>query len=77
MLSKSSNKKSRSTKRYRYTAAEVAKVNNVSESMVNQLRAGLIDATTPKSQMVIASDYLLNESADKVLNEVDKTINQA
>ena len=45
--------------------------------MVNQLRVGLIDATTPKAQMVIASDYLLNESVDKVLNEVDKSLNPA
>ena len=75
-MAKDNQTKTRSTKKYRYTAAEVAELTNVSESYVKKLRSCDKLGNSPTARMVLVADQLLGDSSNKLLLEVDRVLNK-
>jgi transcriptional regulator with XRE-family HTH domain len=63
-------------KRYRYTAAEIAELTGVSESYVKKLRSAQVNTGTPVAQLVLGADVLMDESANALLEEVERVLSK-
>jgi len=73
-MTKDKNKKTRSTKNYRLTAAEVAEMAGVSESYVKKIRAGLVNKDTPLARQVLAVDLLANDGTNALIKEIERLV---
>ena len=67
-------KKTKSTKKYRYTATEVAEKAKCSVSYVKQIRCGAVDMKSDKARLVLAIDDFLIEGNNKLLEEVERIL---
>lgn len=74
-MSKDNNKKTRRPKKYRYTSKEVAAVLDCSDSYVKQVRAGIVELNSTLAQRILAVDKGLDTAANKVLSDLNQTIN--
>jgi predicted transcriptional regulator len=71
---KDKNKKSRCTKKYQLTAAEVADMAGCSESYVKKLRADLVDTKSPLARRVLAIDTIAEDGKSLLIQEIERIV---
>lgn len=71
---KDKNKKTRSTKKYRLTAQEVADMTGCSVSYVKKLRADLVSKNSPLARQVLAVELLAEDGGNALIKEIDRII---
>lgn len=76
MIDKDNQQKTRCTKRYRYTAKELADLTGVSESYVKKLRAGDANKDSDTARLIVAADVLLGQGSDKLLEELERVLTE-
>lgn len=73
-MTKDKNKKTRSPKKYRLTASEVAEIVGCSESYVKQLRCGVVPKTSPMAREVLAIDLLAENGTNHLIKEIERIV---
>lgn len=72
-MSEDKKNKTRCTKKYRFSAIEVAEIAEVSESYVKKIRLGDY-YNSEKARQVIQIDKVLDEGSNKLLKEIENVI---
>tara|TARA_Y100001951_G_C11092743_1_gene157638 strand:- start:128 stop:355 length:228 start_codon:yes stop_codon:yes gene_type:complete len=73
-MTKDNKQKTRSAKKYRYTAEEVSEIVGCSESYVKKVRSGASAQKSSLSQQIIAVDEVLVDQSNALIREVERMV---